>query len=166
MAKITAGQPMDLVAMSQAEAKVGDYKYSALNEAAFSGEHLGTWMLCDGRSCVGTNYQTLTGSATVPNAVSEGLFIRAKSSARAVASTEGDAIRNIVGPTGVHAVGAANQNPSGPCYFGSGYTNSFSGVSGNNQSSGWIFDASRVVPTAPENRPKNIALNLYVKVGY
>jgi hypothetical protein len=28
------------------------------------------------------------------------------------------------------------------------------------------FDASRMVPTADENRPKNTALNYFIKVGY
>lgn len=68
MAKIQAGDPIDLVTMSKAEAKVGEVKSSMLDLATFNNENLGTWYLCDGQnSVVGTTYQTLTGEVIAPD---------------------------------------------------------------------------------------------------
>lgn len=84
--------------------------------------------------------------------------------ATGLGSAQPDAIRNISGPTGAHITGSANSNVTGnPFYFGGTYTNMFSGVAGNNQSTGWIFDASRQVPTGFDNRPKNVLINYIIK---
>jgi phage-related tail fiber protein len=77
---------------------------------------------------------------------------------RAFGSAQGDAIRNITG--GIY---------SNTIVSGSGAFRSYGG--GTQISTGVIpsstnavnFDASRVVPTADENRPRNVALPAYVK---
>lgn len=78
-------------------------------------------------------------------------------------SHQEDAIRNIVGSINGYAInsnetfegtGAIRTKPFG----GHGNYTSNSGQHGN-----WDFDASRVVPTANENRPKNTALMYVIK---
>lgn len=166
MSRLQTGQPIDLLAFSKAEAKVGDYKWSHLNETDFTAEHLGQWMLCNGQSCVGTLFSTITGNTSVPNAFEEGAFLRQAKSDRELGSFEGDAIRNITGSYDAYQSGnwAAAPTVSGAITAFKGSKQGTTMVGGN--STGLSFDASRVVPTAEENRPKNIALNLYVKVNY
>lgn len=172
MAKIQAGQPVDLVTLSKAEAKIGDYKWSHLEPTEFGDEHLGTWFLCNGQPCGGTTFAAMTGETNVPNALTDGTFIRQAKSGRTKGSFEGDAIRNITG----QMEWGDNRNNTGNLLeyatgsfagFGRGqvWHQDYDGGERNNYS-GMTFDASRQVPTADENRPKNIALNLYVKVNY
>lgn len=82
--------------------------------------------------------------------------------ARALGSVQGDAIRNIIGEmSGTFITGAS----------GSIYENidtSGLGPAGVHSQPPWftgsmLFDASRVVPTAEENRPQNIALIAQIK---
>ena len=90
--------------------------------------------------------------------------LTAGANATGLGGLQDDAMRNISGAIGVHVTGAASTNVAGnPFYFGGTYTNMFSGVSGNNQSTGWIFDASRQVPTGSDNRPKNVLVNYIIK---
>lgn len=155
MAKIQTGDVVDLFSFSKASASIGDIRESLLTLAQFQEENLGEWFLMDGRSCVGTAYHALTGKVNVPDMTTEGAFLRQAKSGRAIGSYEGDAIRNIVG-----TVGAARRGSSTA-------TGAFtSSANGNgqpiNEGNGNIsigFDASRVVPTANENRPKNVAVN-------
>ena len=167
MSRIEVGQVVDLATLSKLEAKVGDYKWSHLSQVDFNNEHLGEWMLCDGRSCTGTLFSTITGSLNVPNALGEGTFIRQAKSDRELGSFQGDAIRNISGSLGASHYQRLNGVKTGAFGDTLGATASDnSGAFHITVQSGVNFDASRVVPTAEENRPKNIALNLYVKVNY
>ena len=172
VAKLQAGQIMDLLTLSMAEAKVGDFKYSAFTPTDFMNEHLGQWMLCNGQTCMGTVYHTVTGKTNVPDAVTEGTFLRQAKAGRVLLSSEEDAIRNISGKV-LNFVNNRSQAESGSqtgAFYGAGAVaynaSSTSGSGATNYPDEIYFDASRQVPTADENRPKNIALNLYVKVGY
>ena len=173
MAKIQSGGTVDLLVLSQAEAKVGDFKWSALDETTFNGEHLGLWKHCNGQSCVGTAYATMTGNTTVPNALVDGSFIRQAKSGRSIASKETDSIQ---GHKHIQAFG--NNAGTGPRYgdatglpsisqyrdfdIGAGYTN-YTIAPYTSEPKSLDGDTVR---TDLETRPKNIALNLYVKVGY
>ncbi|WP_304673869.1 tail fiber protein [Neisseria polysaccharea] len=107
--------------------------------------------------------------ANVPQA--EDRFIRNAANGLAVGQTQGDAIRNITGkidsgnqsneqlfdtaiPEGAFGIDKARKNWT---YDGDG--------SGNNRPSAITFDASRVVPTADENRPKALVLKLCIKAA-
>jgi hypothetical protein len=168
-----SGQAIDNVLLSKVDAPIGTYRHSDLTLTQFLTETPGQWVLADGQSCIGTGYHSKTGKVNVPDM--RGTFMRMKDHGRG-ANPDGDlplgqytadAIRNIAGPSGVHFTGAANTNLAGtPFYFGGTYTNCFAGGTGNNQSTGWIFDASRAVPTAADNRPKNVTVNIFFKVGY
>lgn len=158
MAKIQAGQPIDLIVLSKAEAKVADYKWSELSLADFSNEHLGTWAAVDGSSVTGTLYQTLTGKASVPDATIDGLFIRVAKPGRSVCSIQSDAFqghfhngRNATSSSGNGSIagGGASAVTNATCIKDP------------------ISDGTNGTPrVADETRPKNIALNLYVKVAY
>lgn len=164
MAKINSSDALDLITLSKAENKVGDYKWSALSETAFSNEHLGQWMLCDGRSCAGTGYATLTGSTTVPDATTDGTFIRQAKAGRALGSFEADDFKSHTHLQNAHSHGI--QMYAQNVQNGSGVPQSIAqaplgGVATTNSST-----ATNQNTGGAETRPKNIALNLYVKVGY
>lgn len=84
---------------------------------------------------------------------------------RAVLSAQGDAIRNITGKIGTDN-GWFFREPTGAFFDPQGGNSTQptravttnEGAAGNRQSIGWInFDAGKTVPTATENRPRNIA---------
>lgn len=89
-------------------------------------------------------------------------FARAKgNSLRSVGEFEGDAIRKITGETGIETdLG----EPTGAFYKGDiKYGQAIGVLTNDNMLS---FDVSRVVPTAEENRPKNITFLYCVKAFY
>jgi len=85
-------------------------------------------------------------------------FIRGKSATRAVGLVEEDAIRNITGTCGAIRLATAGQFPTGA------FTGALSGVAISNYQTSVLagsvegFDASNVVPTADENRPKALTM--------
>lgn len=78
---------------------------------------------------------------------------------RAFGGAQGDAIRNITGTFD------ANVNDGTWAKTGPFYTVSYQATGTDGQGGGGIvgFDASRVVPTANENRPRNVALLACIK---
>lgn len=81
---------------------------------------------------------------------------------RTILSSQGDAIRNITASTnysGDQALLTAGANPTGAFKKGRTYPRNLSDNPGTTYA--LDFDASRVVPTANENRPRNIAY-LYI----
>jgi hypothetical protein len=48
-------------------AKVGDIIMSGLQESAFVAQRDSTWCLCDGRSVIGSSYQSLTSQSNIPD---------------------------------------------------------------------------------------------------
>ncbi len=117
---------------------------------------------------IGTTFGSGDGSTTFNVPDLRGEFIRGWDDGRGVdtgrsaGSFQGDAIRNIAGT--FHAVQREDTSPtalSGAMYdsgdnrYGSDTGGSLTNVIG--------FDASRVVPTANENRPRNVALLACIK---
>lgn len=78
---------------------------------------------------------------------------------RQFGSLQGDAIRNITGTFDAN-VNDGDSKKTGAFYNTHIY---FSGSDGDKHGGVVGFDASRVVPTSNENRPKNYALPLYIK---
>lgn len=136
---------------------VGTILESMLTEAQFQTQ-LGnpspaTWVLADGRSAVGTTYQSITGFSTVPDL--RGIFTRGKNNGRS------DGNQNPDGdlPLGTYTAdkfashshtGAAAPAANGPPaattlnYFG----NTTSGVTGGN-----------------ETAPKNVTVNCFIRIN-
>ncbi|MBA0204378.1 phage tail protein [Pectobacterium aroidearum] len=128
------------------------------------------WIKCNGQSFNKTTYPKLAGaypSGILPDL--RGEFIRGwddgrgADAGRALLSQQGDAIRNITGEFQV--VDMQNYLPSGAFLHstrnGAGLSGNFVGVYHSNVT----FDASRAVPTANENRPRNIAFNYIVRAA-
>jgi hypothetical protein len=154
MAKIQAGAILDLVTFSRAENKLGDVKSSMLTLAEFQAEHLGEWRLMDGASCVGTAYATLKGVTTVPNATTDGTFLRQAKAGRALGSFEADENKahghTIFGYTRNGAIGGA--------VIVEGYNG---GVAAKTADFGYANNSGGL-----ESRPKNVAVNFFIKVNY
>ncbi|RJL54066.1 tail fiber protein [Pectobacterium carotovorum] len=126
------------------------------------------WLKCNGQAFDKTLYPILASrypSGFLPDL--RGEFVRGwddgrgADAGRALLSAQGDAIRNITGNfnPGGNGVGADQKLfTSGPYWQASN--------SGAASDSGLItFDASKVVPTANENRPRNIAFNYIVRAA-
>lgn len=81
---------------------------------------------------------------------------------RVLGSVQGDAIRNITGKLGVRTSNSKSYDDYGAFY----YTNEYApGAGGSGNVVAYLsgFDASLVVPTANENRPRNVALIAQIK---
>ena len=132
------------------------------------------WLSCDGSlisrttysdlfSVVGTLYGVGDGSTTFNLPDLRGEFIRGFDAGRGVdtgrvfGSAQGDAIRNITGSL----VASKPQAATGAFTV---IGNQGGGADGAQSSAGlYTFDASNVVPTANENRPRSIALLYCIK---
>lgn len=85
---------------------------------------------------------------------------------RALGSAQGDAIRNITAFhswTGVCANPFEDNIPQNGAFYGEPTGTGYTWVKGPYYGNKLYFDASRVVPTAEENRPVNIALIAQIK---
>ncbi|MFT4162863.1 hypothetical protein [Shinella sp.] len=103
----------------------------------------------------------------LPDEVTGNLFRRAAGGALVVGTVQNDAIRNITGTYAPYSgVGALRTGGPGIATgaFKIGPTTIASSPSGSGAAGTDVaFDASLVVPTADENRPKNIAYLPYIK---
>ncbi|HDR0626086.1 tail fiber protein [Pasteurella multocida] len=108
--------------------------------------------------------------------LAEDRFIRNTGNGLNVGQTQGDAIRNITGEIDLSSLGSGNQflefesSRNNEVFKGailphqSKWTKWTADQDGGAQvSRGFKFDASTVVPTADENRPKSIVLKLCIK---
>ncbi len=125
----------------------------------------GNWLECNGQSISPTVYPELF--AVIGNRVPDlrGLFLRGQGgNSAALGAVQGDAIRNITGTfhadiamiqfAGIWETGAFTDE--GALYDGDGGGNA-------NETRLYRFDASRVVPTANENRPINRAVRYLIR---
>ena len=161
---------------------------SAGNYAAAAALHVGTimwfatnappagWLVCDGNPVTtlypdlralligaGSPFGSASGDPRTPDL--RGEFVRGwdggrgADAGRVFGSAQGDAIRNIVGKfdPGGNIGGKGADNYTGP--FQRESTPSLMSNEGGRSDARFVtFDASRTVPTADENRPRNIAL--------
>lgn len=141
------------------------------------------WLKCNGSNFNTATYPLLAKaypSGKLPDL--RGEFIRGwddgrgVDSGRALLTAQGDAIRNI---TGVQSLDVAYNGKSEGAFYNNGknanegvYPDGTTindgppvGTQGNGASTGEkiYFDASRVVPVAAENRPRNVAFNYIVR---
>ncbi|MBP2632153.1 MAG: hypothetical protein H6Q70_2781 [Firmicutes bacterium] len=133
------------------------------------GDDEGKWLECNGQSTDGYPELAAIAGATVPDY--QGYFLRGLGGNSAdLGVKQGDAIRNITGTTVAHKfatwVGPTICPPDGAFSYknmgGSDYTvSTVSPKSTDNLAS--YFDASKVVPTADENRPINKAVIYLIK---
>jgi phage tail collar protein len=132
------------------------------------------YLLCDGSAlsrniysrlfaAIGTTWGAGDGNTTFNIPDLRGEFLRGADngrgidSGRVLGSAQGDAIRNI---TASLDGDVALKTASGAFSLSNWQGGSSGGGSGNHSLS---FDASRIVPTANENRPRNVAVNYFIK---
>ncbi|EHK6309392.1 tail fiber protein [Escherichia coli] len=129
------------------------------------------WLKCNGSPFNLTSYPAL--AAVFPSGVLpdlRGEFIRGwddgrgVDSGRAVLSAQGDAIRNITGQFGLVSNGFCTVG-SGAFALSEPRNNSSAITSGSEAHGRVVLDASTQVPTANENRPRNIAFNYIVRAS-
>lgn len=143
------------------------------------------FLIADGRSLKRSEYSELFnvlgyvygGSGenfNLPN-FTDGKFMRSiGGNAAALGASQPDAIRNITGEINTSSEAYEYNNPS---FFENGNflaKGVFSKIArensrrptlnANGKSETWVFDASRVVPTANENRPLNMSVVVIIKV--
>lgn len=141
----------------------------------------GGWFKCNGAAFDKAKYPGLAvayPSGKLPDL--RGEFIRGWDDGRGVDAgrgllgAQGDAIRNITGHMTEIIAGDGSaflaQNPSGVFSSFIQATRNIYDTGGkytriNNAGTGIIFDASRQVPTASENRPRNVAFNYIVRAA-
>lgn len=92
-----------------------------------------------------------------------GHFVRGNPSGVNHGDTQGDAIRNITGETAVGRAAVSNNPATGAFET---VANSTQGGDLGRQSAQLKFDASRVVPTADENRPYTANLSIKIHRGW
>jgi hypothetical protein len=167
---------------------VGDVKESMLTESQFQEVMGNTWVLMDGRDVSGSDYASITGNTTLSDA--RGIFRRAKNNGRSdgqedpdgernLGDFEGDAIRNITGTVGFRGYPGeqyrSNSFHSGVMQWGGSTSASDPGINTTHsneianrghQANRTNFNASLVVPTAGDNRPKNITVNVFIKINW
>ncbi|MGL4208547.1 MAG: phage tail protein [Candidatus Adiutrix sp.] len=158
---------------SQTGGGLGDGGLIGLNPVGavimFYGEQAPSgYLACDGSAFSVTQYPKLyevLGEAVLPDF--RGRFVRGYGQGstldpdgpkRTVGSFQGDAIRNI---TGEIAGGGWEEGSRASGVFRT--TSLYKGAPGTHWDHGMTFDASRVVPTAPENRPANVCLLYAIK---
>jgi hypothetical protein len=137
--------------------KVGDIKQSFLTPAQFIAEHDDTWVLCDGQSVVGSDYETITGDTNIPDA--RGVFLRG--------------INN--------GVGTGTGNPSGEVAPGTYQTDEYkshthtvqagtyqdfnAGDISRGATIGFTTTQDTLASGGAETRPRNISCNIYIKIN-
>ena len=142
------------------------------------------FLLADGRSLKKSEYTelfdvigyTYGGSGqnfNLPN-FADGKFMRGiGGNAAALGTAQQDAIRNITGEINTSSEAYEYNNPSffeNGNYLAKGVFSKIARensrrptLNANGKSETWVFDASRVVPTANENRPLNMAVVVIIK---
>lgn len=133
----------------------------------------GGWLKCNGATFDKVQFPKLATaypSGVLPDL--RGEFLRGwddgrgVDSVRTILSAQGDAIRNITGKTAGIKFGAWLNTPSGVFSVKSmSFEQTLSTIAGTNNALSNVFDASRVVPTANENRPRNVAFNYIVRAA-
>lgn len=129
------------------------------------------YLLCDGRQLDIIRYSDLfraIGTIYGGNGTSKfklpdfrGIFLRGTGgNAAPLGQLQGDAIRNI---TGRFAKTKPARDFTGAFYDSNDISHADSNSGTSNDTRAVYFDASKVVPTANENRPVNYAVNYYIK---
>mgnify|MGYP000699178570 FL=1 len=129
-----------------------------------------TWLECNGQSCAAyPKLVAVLGRATVPDY--RGVFLRGYGSrtsshcgtvthqSGALGELQGDAIRNITGSM------ATSMSYADGKLFQMSYVIRTFDRDGGGPVNATSFDASRVIPTANENRPINMAVRYFIKAS-
>lgn len=139
---------------------VGMIVPSMLTLAQFQSINGISWVLADGASAAGSNYATITGNANLPDL--RGMFLRGKNNGRVDTNQDPDGERSLGNlqadqfKSHKHDMIVYDSAGSGNNYPTDYYPNT--SVPGTNTTS--------IQPTGgDETRPKNIAVNYFIKIN-
>ena len=147
------------------EAKVGDLVHSMLTEVQFQAQRSTNWVLADGRSVVGSEYEALTGNSSIPD--SRGQFLRGKNNGRADGQ-ENPAGDSALGTqqTDAMQLHAHDHNAGTSSEFGSYPDGAATGPVVNVGILGPSEYLGGGVPrTDVETRVKNVTVNIFIKIN-
>ena len=154
---------------------VGEVKSSMLTEGEFQAIHGTQWTLMDGKTVSGSDYHTLKGVVTIPDA--RGQFLRGKNNGRNDGHEDAAGERSL----GNRQSDAIQGHKHAPQSQGAGefiYNRGSSGtIAPNNAGTVWdrtpspigipSEDGTNGVPrTTSETRSKNIAVNYFIKINW
>lgn len=156
---------------------IGTVLPSTLTSAQFASENgTSSWLLCDGGSCAGSAYASLTGKTFVPDF--RGAFLRGKNNGRT------DGRENPDGEVSLATGGSSLANSQATGYSGdqfkshthtysdqyypaTGGSGSARGLDTGERYDGNTFRTPTSDPTGDnETRPKNYTVNYFIKVNY
>lgn len=144
---------------------VGSIQHSLLSTEQFQNLSGNCWVKMTGQNITGSDYHAITGQTNLPD--TQGRFLRdTGGDAPSFRTQQNDAIVNITGLFGAEGLSrdTGAMSASGALYHASRIHNAYGGT-------GYVgsvqigFDASRVVQTANEVRPKNISVNYFIKIN-
>lgn len=138
---------------------IGHVMSAMLSEPQFRAIHGSGWILADGRSVASSKYQTITGETNAPDL--RGMILRGKNNGRADGNQDLGGER-VLG----NFQGEATKRPTTAFTMSNGVVTG-SGVGGNGGS--WVTGyGSRTTSDGggdAETRPKNIAVNHFIKIN-
>ena len=147
---------------------IGDVVQSLLTETQFQSERGLTWVLMDGRSVTGSDYATLTGSSSIPDA--RGVFLRGKNNGRSDGkqNPDGDSSLGVYQEDAFqghgHLYRSKNQGANA-------YNNAGANAGIHNLDNSFPVErpinlsGSGTVRYGTETRPKNITINYFIKIN-
>ena len=166
-------------APAESSGRIGDTQQSMLSEEAFRAQNGAGWILMDGRSVVGTKYETITGDSVVPDA--RGIALRGKNNGRVDGNEnpDGDAALgtfqdHMTSNTGL-SVPSGGSHPHTQTQvainFGGGRVNvsnsysseaTFTNAAVNILATG--SDHTHTITGGNETRMKNVTVNTFIKI--
>lgn len=171
-AQVSTGDKIKANDFNNSTFQIGDIKHSILTESKFQGLHGDCWVLMSGQDISSTDLGAYAEISNLPNITSNGEFLRQATSSVSVGTIQLDAIRNIKGKFGAEGFSrdTGDTSSSGALYQESRKHRAYGGA-GYSGSVQIGLDASRGLPegttTDPitgENRPKNLSVNMFVKI--
>ena len=150
------------IVKSHSSSSIGSVKQSMLDEATFQSIHGTGWVLMDGRDLSVTNpgsaYETLTGQSTLPDA--RGQFLRGKNNSRNDGNED---------PDGERAIGSYQADEFAT------HTHQHVRYGQTTSTGGFAIPPQGANPTPQfgttteaggnETRPKNITVNIFIKIN-
>ena len=178
-ANVEKGSQISAKKFNESSLSIGTIQTSLLTENQFQSLQGSCWVKMQGQDVSTSDYGQLKKDSAnnqdlvvlLPN--SSGRFLRDSGGyAEPLGKVQDDAIRNITGEvkstsTNEFVLGEENITGSGAFEMLPSISqyNPTKG-SATTQSRGFKFDAGNVVPVAEENRPKNLTVNMFIKINH
>lgn len=157
-------------------APVGSVMTSFLDESTYQSQVGTGWILCDGRSVVGSQYQSLTGHTNVPDM--RGLYPRMKNNGSsndthgelalgAGYQDQNNSHVHAAGGLQVKAVqfGSGGSQSFNVVLYGSGGTSTIMDIGSSVQNSSATPTPTGTTTTGTEVNPKTVVVNFFVRIN-